>query len=113
MNTYKQLLPRTILLGSVGLAAMLLVGTPSCKAQEVSPDHFTDSGVQDVYEPALAKVSAPKAKQNLLASQARTHQINSSTTAQHAKRNDLLYSQNGTPAVVDKRKRTASTPQQQ
>ncbi len=38
MNTYKQLLPRTILFGSLGLAAMLLVSTPSCKAQEVSPD---------------------------------------------------------------------------
>ena len=114
MNTYKQLLPRTILFGSVGLAAMLLVSTPSCKAQEVSPDHFTDTGVQDVYEPALAKVSAPKAKQNLLASQARTHRINSSMAAQHAaKRNNLLYSQLDTPAVVDKRKPAAKTPQNQ
>ena len=40
MNTYKQLLPRTILLGSVGLAAMLLVSTPSCKAPPVQPRPF-------------------------------------------------------------------------
>ena len=112
MNTYKQLLPRTILFGSVGLAAMLLVSTPSCKAQEVSPDHFTDTGVQDVYEGASAKVVAPKAKQNLLATQTRVHQINSSTSAHPAaKRTSLLYSQNGTPAVVDKRKHSTSTPQ--
>ncbi len=55
MNAYKQLLPRTILIGSMGLAAMLLVSTPSCKAQEVSPDHFTDTGVQDVYDAAPAQ----------------------------------------------------------
>jgi len=112
MNTCKQLLPRTILFGSVGLAAMLLVSTPSCKAQEVSPDHFTDTGVQDVYEGATAKVVAPKAKQNLLASQTRVRQINSSAAAHPAaKRTSLLYSQLDTPAVVDKRKTVASTPQ--
>jgi hypothetical protein len=112
MNTYKQLLPRTILFGSVGLAAMLLVSTPSCKAQEVSPDHFTETGVQDVYEGAPAKVAAPKAKQNLLASQTRVRQINSSTAAHPAaKRTSLLYSQLDTPAVVDKRKTVATTPQ--
>jgi hypothetical protein len=114
MNAYKQLLPRTILLGSVGLAAMLLVSTPSCKAQEVSPDHFTDTGVQDVYEGAPAKVAVPAVQQNLLASQARAHRINSSTAAQQAaKRNNLLYSQLETPAVADKRKPAANTPQKQ
>jgi hypothetical protein len=111
MSTYKQLLPRTILFGSVGLAAMLLVSTPSSKAQEVSPDHFTDTGVQDVYDAALAKAAAPKAKQNLLASQAHTQGINSSTHP--AKRNNLLYSQLYTPAANDKRKRVASTPPKQ
>jgi hypothetical protein len=110
MNTYKQLLPRTILFGSLGLAAMLLVSTPSCKAQEVSPDHFTDNGVQDVYEGAPAKVATPKAKQDLLASQTPTRRINSSATSQRAKRNDLLYTQNSTPAAVDKRKHVPITP---
>jgi len=114
MNTYKQLVPRTVLFGSLGLAAMLLVSTPSCKAQEVSPDHFTDTGVQDVYEGTPAKVAAPTLKQNLLASQARTHRINSSMAAQHAaKRNNLLYSQLDTPAVADKHKPAAKTPQNQ
>jgi hypothetical protein len=60
MNAYKQLLPRTILIGSMSLAAMLLVSTPSCKAQEVSPDHFTDTGVQDVYDAAPAKKPVTK-----------------------------------------------------
>jgi hypothetical protein len=114
MNTYKQLLPRTILFGSLGLAAMLLVSTPSCKAQEVSPDHFTDTGVQDVYEGAPAKVARPKAKQNLLASQARAHRINSSTTLQaSAKRTSLLYTQPSNQAVADKHKPAASAPQKQ
>jgi hypothetical protein len=114
MNTYKHLLPRTILFGSVGLAAMLLVSTPSCKAQEVSPDHFTDTGVQDVYEGAPAKVAARMVKQNLLASQARLHRINSSASMQSgAKRTPLLASQLDTPAVVDKRKPAAGTPQKQ
>ena len=49
MNIYKQLLPRTIVLGAVGVAAMLLVSTPSCKAQEVSPAIFTATGVEDAY----------------------------------------------------------------
>jgi hypothetical protein len=112
MNTYKQLLPRTILLGSVGLAAMLLASTPSCKAQEVSPDHFTDTGVQDVYEGAPAKVVAPVVKHNL-ASQARAHRINSSATQPGAKRTSLLYSQLATPAVADKRQLVATTPKKQ
>jgi hypothetical protein len=93
---------------------MLLVSTPSCKAQEVSPDHFTNTGVQDVYEGAPAKVAAPKAKQNLLASQGRAHRINSSTTLQaSAKRTSLLYTQPSNQAVADKRKPVANTPQKQ
>lgn len=49
MNPYKQLLRCTILFGSLGFATMFL-GTPSCKAQEISSDHFTDTGVQNVFE---------------------------------------------------------------
>src|SRR5271155_1730669 len=90
MNAYKHLVPRTILFGSVGLAAMLL-STPSCKAQEVSPDHFTDTGVQDVYEGAPAKVAAANVKHNSSATQARTHQINSPAAVQPVpKRRSLL-----------------------
>ena len=109
MSTSKQL-PRTILFGSLGLAAMLLVSTPSCKAQEVNPDHFTDTGVQDVYEGAPAKLVTPLVKQNLSATQARKHQINSPATVHtFAKRTYQLSAQIDTPAVADKPKPTFNT----
>jgi hypothetical protein len=110
MNTSKQLLPRTILFGSLGLAAMLLVSTPSCKAQEVNPDHFTDTGVQDVYEGAPAKVATPNVKQNLSATRARKNQIHSPATVYTvAKRTSQLSAQLDTPAVADRRKPASST----
>jgi hypothetical protein len=109
MNTSKQLLPRTILFGSLGLAAMLLVSTPSCKAQEVNPDHFTDTGVQDVYEGAPAKTGTPIVKQKLSATQARK-QINSPATVHTvAKRTSQLSAQLDAPAAADKRKPASST----
>lgn len=45
-----------------GLGAAALFLAPASKAQEVSPDHFTDAGVQDVYESTQAKatVRSPK-----------------------------------------------------
>jgi hypothetical protein len=49
MNYRKQLLPRTVWLGAFGLAAILLGGAPSCKAQEVNPAIFTDTAVEDAY----------------------------------------------------------------
>src|SRR5580704_9124423 len=105
MSTSNQLLPGTILFGSLGLAAMLLVSTPSCKAQEVNPDHFTDTGVQDVYEGAPAKVATPLVKQNLSATQARKHQINSPATVHTvAKRTHQLSAELDTPAVADRPK---------
>ncbi len=114
MDTYKQLLPRTILLGSLGVAAILLVGTPSCKAQEVSPDHFTETGVQDVYEGAPAKVAAPTLKQNQSASETRAHRINASSTKQSAvKRTAILSAQLDAAAVADNRKPAVSTLQKQ
>jgi hypothetical protein len=114
MKTSKQLLPRTILFSSLGLAAMLLVSTPSCKAQEVNPDHFTDTGVQDVYEGVPAKVATPVIKQNLSATQARKHQINSPAAVHTvAKRTSWLSSQLDTPAVADMRKCASSTLQRQ
>jgi hypothetical protein len=110
MNTSKQLLPRTILFGSLGLAAMLLVSTPSCKAQEVNPDHFTDTGVQDVYEGAPANVATPIVKQNLSATQMRKHQINSPAAVHTvAKRTYQWSAQLDTPAVVDKPKPASNT----
>lgn len=49
MNVYKLWISKTLWVGSIGLAAMLLSWTPSCKAQEVNPAHFTDTGVEDAY----------------------------------------------------------------
>lgn len=49
MNFSKQFLPKTLWLGAFGLATILLGGAPSCKAQEVNPAIFTDSGVVDAY----------------------------------------------------------------
>jgi hypothetical protein len=49
MNYYKLLQSKTLWLGTVGLATMLLGSAPSCKAQEVSPALFTDTGVEDAY----------------------------------------------------------------
>jgi hypothetical protein len=59
MKNFKAMLPKTLWMGTIGVAAMLLGWTPSCKAQEVSPAIFTDTGVEDVY-PA-AKPPAKKA----------------------------------------------------
>ena len=57
----KLLLPKTLWLGTIGVATMLLGWTPSCKAQEVSPAHFTDTGVEDVY-PAKKLLAKKPAK---------------------------------------------------
>src|SRR5271168_3855449 len=52
MNYFKVLLPKTLWMGTIGVAAMLVGWTPSCKAQEVSPAIFTNTGVEDVYPTA-------------------------------------------------------------
>jgi hypothetical protein len=49
MNIYKLSIPKTLWVGTISVAAMLLGWTPSCKAQEVNPAHFTDTGVEDAY----------------------------------------------------------------
>ena len=49
MNICKLWIPETLWVGSIGLAAILLGWTPSCKAQEVNPAIFTDRGVEDAY----------------------------------------------------------------
>jgi len=61
MNHFKLLLSKTLWLGTIGVATMVLGWTPSCKAQEVSPAIFTDKGVEDVY-PAQKPVAKKPAK---------------------------------------------------
>ncbi len=88
----------------VGFGAALLLA-PACKAQEVSPDHFTDTGVQDVYDVTQAKAATPKAKQKPVASLARASQTNSPAKLQPvAKRTPVSASLASTHAVADKRK---------
>jgi len=61
MNHCKLWESKTLWLGTIGLAAMLVGWTPSCKAQEVSPAIFTATGVEDVY-PAKKVVTKKAAK---------------------------------------------------
>ncbi|HMD08486.1 MAG TPA: hypothetical protein VKH63_13190 [Candidatus Acidoferrum sp.] len=93
----------------VGLGAALVL-SPACKAQEVSPDHFTDTGVQDVYDGAQNKAGASKLKQKPPTTQERTHQANSPATLQPvAKRTPVSAAQPGPKAVADKHKTVPST----
>jgi hypothetical protein len=60
MNHFKLLRSKTLWLGTIGVATMVLGWTPSCKAQEVSPAIFTDKGVEDVYpakKPVAMKIA--------------------------------------------------------
>jgi hypothetical protein len=72
MNRFKLLLPRALWLGTIGIATMLL--GPSCKAQEVSPTRFTETGVEDVYliKPAAKKPAKQVAARSVQAR--RSHQ---------------------------------------
>jgi hypothetical protein len=59
MNNFKALLPKTIWIGTLGVAAMLLGWTPACKAQEVSPAIFTNTGVEDAFPAAKPVAKKP------------------------------------------------------
>jgi hypothetical protein len=61
MTNFKAMLPKTVWIGTLGVAAMLLGWTPSCKAQEVSPAIFTNTGVEDAF-PAAKPVAKKPAK---------------------------------------------------
>jgi hypothetical protein len=97
----------------VGLGAVAML-SPACRAQEVSPDHFTEIGVQDVYESAPAKVVAPRANQKPATVQARARQSNAPASLQLAgKRTPVPPAQHGTQAIVDKRKPAPTSPNKQ
>jgi hypothetical protein len=85
--------------------ALLL--SPASKAQEASPDHFTDTGVQNVYEPGQAKVAAAAVKKMPAPVLARNQQIGSASTLQLAtKRGSSLLAQPEAQVVAEKRKST-------
>lgn len=103
MKSFHTLKLPIILLGFGG--ALLL--SPACKAQEVAPDHFTATGVEDVYEPGTGKATAPAAKQKPAAVQAQKRQAGSSTYLQlAAKRSSSVLPQPGAQAVAEKSKPT-------
>ncbi len=59
-----------------------LILSPVCKAQEVSPDHFTATGLEDVHQAAPQKLAATKPMQTPPALQARNLRTDSPTTMQ-------------------------------
>lgn len=103
MKPFNMLKITVLLLGFGG--ALLL--SPACKAQECSPDHFTDTGIEDVYQPGAVKVAAIKAKPKPAAVQARKHPIGSSAALQLAANRDSAETpQPVAQAVAEKRKPT-------
>jgi len=87
MKNFKAMLPKTVWIGTLGVAAMLMGWTPSCKAQEVSPAIFTDSGVEDVYPVAKPAPVAKKAVKAQVAVKADQGQSTASNGAVDRKQN--------------------------
>lgn len=108
MKSFKMLNLPVMLLG-VGAALIL---SPACKAQESSPDHFTDTGVLDVYQPAAATPAATKARQTTPAVQAQTQHSGSTASMKDAStRKSSSTAQPNAVAVAEKRKIAARKPQ--
>ena len=94
MKPFNMLKMPMILLGLGG--ALLL--SPACKAQEVSPAIFTNTGVEDAY---------PAAKPKPAVTHSRKQQTGSAASTQPAaKRNSSKPSQPGVQMVAEKRKQT-------
>lgn len=110
MKSFYMLKLPVILLGVGG--ALLL--SPVGKAQEVSPQSFTDTGVQDYYEAAPAKPAKAPVKQKAPAVAAHKQQAGSSATLQPAvERSASAAKQPSTQAVAEKRKTGSSAPKKQ
>src|ERR1700688_1677862 len=92
----------------VGLGVAIFL-SPACKAQEMSPDHFTDPGVQDVYDGGASKAAAPKLQHK----QPTTHQSNSPAILQPVAKRTAVSTQPGAQAIADRRKAIASAPKKQ
>lgn len=96
-----------ILLGLGGAMAL----SPACKAQEVNPDHFTDTGIEGATSAAPHKTAAAKPKQSASALQARNESSDSPATVQLAsKRESSLPPRSSDVAVPAKLKTTARNP---
>ena len=100
MKSFNLFILSVILLGST--VALLL--SPASKAQE-GFDHFTGTGVQNVYEPVKGKVAAPAVKQMPSDLQAQKRQTGSASTLQLAtKQGSSLPAHPQAQAAAKKRK---------
>jgi hypothetical protein len=99
-----------VMLLGLGAAAIL---TPACKAQEVNPDHFTATGIDDMNHANQQKAATPALKQTPSAQHVRNHQMDAPATLQlAAKRDAVLPAQPGS-AAQEKRTATARNPKKQ
>jgi hypothetical protein len=108
MKPFRMLKIPVILLGFAGA----LILSPACKAQqEVSPDHFTDTGVEHIYQAAPHKAAAHELKQTPPVLQARHHRTDSPATPQlTATRHSLSAAQPSALAIPEKRKTATRKP---
>jgi len=97
----------------LGLGAAVIL-TPACRAQEVSPDHFTATGIDDINQASQQKVAAPALRQTPPAPHVRNHQTDAPATLQLAATRDAaLPAQSGTGAVQEKPKTNGRNPKKQ
>ncbi len=101
MKSFNILNLSVILLGFTG--ALLI--SPASKAQEVTADLFTESGVLNVYEHGAGKAVTATAKQMPAVVQARKQQNGSASPLQRtAKRGSSLLAQPEAQTLPEKRK---------
>jgi hypothetical protein len=83
MKFHKILMSRLFWFGVIGLAGLFLGGATTCKAQEVNPAQFTDTGVEDAYpakKPLAKKPGAKSSVKTLTAAHANANQTASNRT---------------------------------
>lgn len=101
MTSFNLLKLPVILLGFAGT----LLLSPTGKAQEVTSDHFSETGVLNVYQPVAGKSAQPAVKQMPAAVQARKQQTGSASSLQRtAKRATSLPAKPEAQAVTEKPK---------
>ena len=99
----------------LGVAGALLLA-PGCKAQEVSPDQFTETGVTNVYHasvPAKNGTPAVKLKSNAQVSRVIPGQAGSQPTLQLARSIAAVPAQPAAQLAERKRKPASTEPKRQ
>ena len=101
MKSFNMLKMPVILLSFAGT----LLLSPASKAQEVTSDHFMESGVLNVYEPVASKAAPAAVKQMPAVVPARKQRIGSASPLQRsAKRGSSLLTKPEAQAVTEKPK---------